>query len=124
MRIRPRGLPLLAVALVLILAGCGGGGPQTPRERLESALDARADTVLDDEGYGNARNVECLTSGLGARFTCTADIPLGPDVFRETYVVTVSGGCWQARQVEFERLTGRDADAGAVPRTLEGCFGS
>jgi predicted small lipoprotein YifL len=113
---------LALLVLVLGLAGCGGGGPQTLMDRLESALDASVDDVLDDEGYGAARNVQCgeFDSSLG---TCTVDFPVGQDVFRDRYSVTLVGKrCWRARQIELERLTGRDSDALALPRHLEGCF--
>ena len=101
---------LALLVLVLALAGCGGGGPQTLMD------------VLEDEGYGAARNVQCgeFDSSLG---TCTVDFPVGQDVFRDRYSVTLVGKrCWRARQIELERLTGRDSDALALPRHLEGCF--
>ena len=116
------GLLLLAVALLLASAACGGAGTGT-NER-SSRLDARVDAVLDDEGFGDARNVQCPASGQ--RRICTVDIPLGPDMFRETYLVVVNAAtgetCWEARQVGFERLTGREAESLAMPHRLEGCF--
>jgi hypothetical protein len=112
---------LALLVLVLGLAGCGGEVPQTPVEQLESSLDSSVDDTLDDEGYGAARNVQCTIEG-GAG-TCTVDFPVGPDVFRDSYRVTLQqNGCWQARQTELERLTGRDSEALATPRNLNGCF--
>jgi hypothetical protein len=111
------------LVLALGLAGCGGGGAQSPVDRLESHLDASLSDALSDEGFGDARHVQCVGLENG-RGTCTADIPIGPDVFRDTYRVTLSpNGCWQARQTEFERLTGRSAEALDLPRHLNGCFG-
>ena len=113
---------LALLVLVLGLAGCGGGGPQTLMDRLESALDASVDDVLDDEGYGAARNVQCGEFD-GSVGTCTVDFPVGPDVFRDSYqIVLLSNDCWRAEQTELERLTGRDSEALAAPRHLEGCF--
>jgi hypothetical protein len=118
---------VLVVTLALVAAGCGGGGGGGggTRARLESALDSSADAALDHEGTGNARHVRCAGAGP-ARFTCTVDIPLGPDVYRERYSVTVrpsdEATCWQARQATVERLTGRDPVTPARPHRLEGCF--
>ena len=57
----------------------------------------------------------------GRSGTCTVDLPVGPDVFRDSYRVTLrQNGCWQAQQTELERLTGRDAETLALPRRLEG----
>ena len=113
---------LALLVLVLGLAGCGGGGPQTLMDRLESALDASVDDVLDDEGYGAARNVQC-GDFEGNTGTCTVDFAVGPDVFRDSYqIVLLSNDCWRAEQTELERLTGRDSDALALPRHLKGCF--
>jgi hypothetical protein len=116
-----KALLLLALVLLLALAACGGSTGTGTDERLESSLDASVDAALGDEGLGDARNVECVPAADAARFVCRADVPLGPDVFRETYRVTVDGTCWQAQAVELERLTGRDTEL-AVPHRLEGCF--
>jgi hypothetical protein len=116
-----RGLALLL--LVLGLVGCGGGGTQSPVDRLESSLDSSLSDALSDEGYGDARHIQCV-GFQGEHGTCTADIPLGPDIFRDTYAVTLNAkGCWQARETGFGRLTGRDADSLPLPRHLSGCLG-
>jgi hypothetical protein len=122
---RARGALLVAVAVAVVAAACGGG-PSTPAERLQSALDSRVDNALDEEGYGNARHVRCRRALFGtARFRCTADVLVGQAVFRETYVVvvrrTAAGRCWVARQVRFGLLTGRH-DAVTTPLILRGCL--
>ena len=106
---------------MLGLVACGAGGTQSSVERLESSLDSSLSDALSDEGFGDARHIQCVgfQSGHG---TCTADIPLGPDIFRDTYSVTLNpNGCWQARETGFGRLTGRDAESVPLPRHLSGC---
>ena len=122
MPVAKRATTVLVIGLALLLAGCGGSDD----DAFESELDRSVSAVLDDEGLGEARNVECTAAPPTPRFICTVDIPLGLDVFRETYRVTTEPTgqttCWSARQVEFERLTGRDADELALPHELRACF--
>jgi hypothetical protein len=122
MPVAKRATTVLVIGLALLLAGCGGSDD----DPFESELDQSVEAVLDDEGLGEVRNVDCTAAPPTPRFTCKVDIPLGPDVFRETYEVTIEPAvqvtCWSARQTKFERLTGRDADELAVPHELRGCY--
>ena len=113
---------LVLLVLVLGFAGCGGGGPQSTVDRLESSFHASLSDVLGGRGV-DVRNVRCV-GFRGQLGICTADIPIGPDVFRDRYVVRLRpDGCWQARQTAFGRLVGRDTDALGRVRRLDGCFG-